>query len=103
VLPFPLPDLAAGDEQQPVHAGERRHQGRRVVVVGHPNPHAPLGERSGLGIVADDGDHIGGGDAAIEQREHGEPAQLAGRTGNGIGSHGRFPFQRRGCRSLVRT
>ena len=71
----PLPDLAAGDEEQDVDAGERLGQRRRVGVVGGAHRHAEVGRllrRSG------EGDDVRGGHAAREQFLDDEPAEVSG-------------------------
>jgi len=74
-------DLAAGDEQQAVHALQRGAQRGGVVVGGDAHVDALGGDRLGLHGVADDGDDLLGGDALQERVDH-EPAEMAGCGGD---------------------
>src|SRR5690606_17059466 len=87
VLGQALPDLASGDEQQLVDAGQGLAQGGGVAVVGDADLHAVGGEVGGLGGVPDDGDDVGGSDPAGAQGGDGQAAEVAGGSGDGDG-HG---------------
>lgn len=66
VVDDPLARLAAGDQQQPVHAGERGAQGLGAGVVRLAHLHAARGEVGGLARGAHQGDDVGRGNAAGE-------------------------------------
>ena len=98
VLSGALADLAAADEQEPVDTGEGRSQRAGVAVVGDAHLHTRLGQRLRPRGVADDGDHVGGGDARPEQVGDDEAAELPGGAGDGESGHGRCSSGRWGGR-----
>jgi hypothetical protein len=64
VLGDQLAHLAAGDQQEAVHAGQRRAQGLRAGIVRLAHLHAHGGQARGLALGAHQGDDAGGGHAA---------------------------------------
>jgi hypothetical protein len=88
VLREPLSDLASGDEEQDVDAGERHGMGRRVGVVDGARRHAECGR---LLRRSREGDDVRGGHAAREQFLDDEPAEVSGASGDGVGGHGSEP------------
>jgi hypothetical protein len=67
VLGDHLAHLAAGDQQEAVHVGQRRVQGLRVGIVGLAHLHARGGQARGLALRAHHGDDAGRGHAPGEQ------------------------------------
>jgi hypothetical protein len=82
VLPGALADLAAGDQQQLLRAGERLAQGRLVVEVRTPDDDAALGQ-VGEGLGPPSGrDDLLGRDAAPQQGLDDQAAQVTGGAGD---------------------
>jgi hypothetical protein len=67
VLGYASEDIASGDRQHPVDAGERGGQGRRSVVVGFADPDAASFEIAGLADVAHGGHDVVRRGAAVDE------------------------------------
>src|SRR5690606_7668759 len=80
--------LAARDEQQALDAGQRTGEGLGAVVVALAHLYAALGEVGGAGRRPGDRDDVRGRDAPLEQLGDGEPPEVAGGAGDGVGGHG---------------
>jgi hypothetical protein len=87
VLRDPATDLAAGDQEQPVHAREGGGERLGLVVVAVAHLHAPGGEVGGLLGGADDRHDVGVGHAAPEQLLDDESTELSGGSCDGVGGH----------------
>ncbi len=81
VLGEALADLAAGDQQHPVSAGERLVEAVGLAVVGAADLDAGRGEASGLLRGAHGRDDLLGRDLGQQGVDH-QAAELAGGSGN---------------------
>jgi hypothetical protein len=85
VVDDPLTRLADRNQQQTLHAGQRRNQGLRAGVIRLAHSHRAAGEIGSLAPRADNRDDIRGGHPAAEQLPNRELPKVARGSGDSAG------------------